>query len=334
MNLLKFTRYVDWWEYKLPPLLAVAYATVIYYGYSLEKAIMRICFLLLAVIVGAIYVSIINDITDVKEDLKAGKGNSMAKLPILMRSAIVGVIVAIALYFTYMLYPDQKSIFFYTLAYLVFSLYSIRPFRFKERGLLGVACDAMGAHLFPALLLTAHLIHFMKVESDMLWYVAIGCWSFLYGVRGILWHQFYDRNNDLKSGTKTFATGIDPSKFRAAEIIIFGLELTGFLIFVSYFYNETLVWAALMYVTLVILRMLAFRKKIRIILTLPSESYQLLVNEFYIVFFPIVLLIQIGSTQPFTWIVLALHIAIFPMNTLFALKDFILGIKAMLNKTI
>ena len=303
---------------------------VIYYNFSLEKAIVPILFLLVAVIVGAIYVSVINDVTDIKEDLKAGKRNSMAKVPILTRVAIVAVIVVIALFFIYMLYPDLKSMLYYMLAYVVFSLYSIRPFRFKERGLLGVACDAMGAHLFPALLLTANLIHFMKVESDVLWYIAIASWSFLYGVRGILWHQFHDRENDLKSGTKTYATGINPANFKTAETIILGLEISGFIIFVSYVFNETILWAALMYACLVCLRMLAFRKKIRIILTSQYEPYQLLLNEFYIVFFPIVLLIQIGTTQPFTWIVLASHVAIFPMNTLFALKDFILSIKKSL----
>jgi 4-hydroxybenzoate polyprenyltransferase len=321
---------VEWWEYKLPPLLAVAYATVIYYDFPLEKAIVQILFLLVAVIVGAIYVSVINDVTDVKEDLEAGKRNSMAMVPNPIRFAFVASILLLAVFFGYLLYPDLKSIVFYTLAYVVFSLYSIRPFRFKERGLLGVACDAMGAHVFPALLLTTNLIHFMKVESHLMWYVAIAGWSFLYGVRGILWHQFHDRENDLKSGTNTFATGIDPKDFKAAETIILGLELLGFLIFLSYFFNKSILWAALAYVCLVVLRMLAFKRKIRIITTSRSESYQLFLNDFYIVFFPIALLIQISLSQPFALLVLGVHIVLFPMNMLLAVKDCILSSKHIL----
>lgn len=334
MNLLKFTRYVEWWEYKLPPLLAVGYATVIYYDFPLEKAIMRILFLLVAVIVGAIYVSVINDVTDIKEDLEAGKSNSMAKVPVPIRFALVAIILVFAMFFGYLLYPDLKSILFYTLAYVVFSLYSIRPFRLKERGLLGVACDAMGAHLFPALLLTANLIHFMKVESPIFWFMAIAGWSFLYGVRGILWHQFHDRENDLKSGTKTYATGIDPKDFKAVETIILSLELLGFMIFISYFFNEAILWAALSYVCMVFLRILAFNRKIRIITTSPSESYQLLLNDFYIVFFPVALLIQICLTQRLGLLVLGLHIVLFPMNMLFAIKDCILSSKHILFKLI
>jgi 4-hydroxybenzoate polyprenyltransferase len=321
---------VEWWEYKLPPLLAVAYATVIYYDFQLEKAIVQILFLLVAVIVGAIYVSVINDVTDVKEDLEAGKRNSMSMVPVPIRFTLVASILVFAVFFGYLLYPDLKSIVFYTLAYVVFSLYSIRPFRFKERGLLGVACDAMGAHVFPALLLTTNLIHFMKVESHLMWYVAIAGWSFLYGVRGILWHQFHDRENDLKSGTNTFATGVDPKDFKGAETFILGLELLGFLIFLSYFFNESILWAALAYVCLVVLRMLAFKRKIRIITTSRSESYQLFLNDFYIVFFPIALLIQISLSQPLALLVLGVHIVLFPMNMLLVVKDCILSSKHIL----
>jgi 4-hydroxybenzoate polyprenyltransferase len=334
MSLLKFTRYVEWWEYKLPPLLSVAYATLIYYDYPLENAWKQIITLLAAVIVGAIYVSVINDLTDIKEDLKAGKRNSMANLPIAIRFVIVAIILVAAVFFGYLFYPDLKSIVFYALAYVVFSLYSIRPFRFKERGLLGVACDAMGAHLFPALLITANLIYFINVESDLWWYVAISSWSLLYGVRGILWHQFYDRENDLKSHTRTYASKVEPEDFKFSETLIMIFETLGFMIFVGHIYNEAILWSALMYVCLVFLRIFILKRKIRIIVTNPGESYQLFLNEFYIVFLPIALIIHMCSTQPFAKLVLIFHVTLFPMNTLLAIKDCVLSCKRLFKRFI
>lgn len=327
MNLLKFTRYVEWWEYKLPPLLSVAYATVIYYNYPLQSAIMQILLLLAAVIVGAVYVSVVNDVTDIKSDLAAGKSNSMAKVPSPVRGVLLAAILAGSLFFSWLLYPDLKSIFFYNMAYLVFSLYSIRPFRFKERGLLGVACDAMGAHLFPALLITANLIYFMEVQGQLLWYLAIAFWSFIYGVRGILWHQFHDRDNDLKSGTKTFATATDPAGFKAVELALFIIELVAFLTFISFVMDGIILLSVFIYVGLAALRLLIFKRKLRIILTTGSEGYQLVLNEFYIVFLPIALLIQICLTEPFAWLILCAHILIFPMNIFSAVRDCFLSLK-------
>ena len=331
-HFLKFTRYVEWWEYKLPPLLAVAYGTVIYYGHPIQEVIKPLVFLLLAIIVGAAYVSVLNDITDVKEDLKAGKSNSMASLPVGSRYAIIVFILFIGICFGFFIYPDWIGVLYYTLAYVVFSLYSIRPFRFKERGLLGIACDAMGAHLFPALLLTSNLIHIMKVEGTMEWYLAIGCWSLLYGVRGILWHQFHDRENDLKSGTNTFATEINPRTFQSVEVVLFIIELLAFLSFISFIVDGFILAAALLYLSLSILRLRIFKRTFRMIVTYPYEKYQLLLNDFYIVFLPITLLLIIGREQPIAWLILCFHLTLFPMNTITAIQDYLLSVRHLVSK--
>lgn len=333
-RILKFTRYAEWWEYKLPPLLAVAYSTVIYYNYPIEKLVTPIAFLLLAIIVGAAYVSVLNDITDVKEDLKAGKGNSIASISVGLRYVIIIIILLVGIACGYFIYPDWVSVLLYTLAYVVFSLYSIRPFRFKERGLLGIACDAMGAHLLPALLVTANLIHIMEVEATIEWYLAIGCWSLLYGARGILWHQFQDRENDLKSGTKTFATWINPQTFQPVEVAFFIMELFALLCFLSFIFDGFILAAALLYIGLSLLRLRIFKRTFRMIVTTPTEKYQLLLNDFYIVFLPITLLVIISLRQPLAWFILCFHITIFPMNTILAIQDYLLSIRYLASKLV
>lgn len=332
MNFLRFTRYIEWWEYKLPPLLSVAYATIIYLDLPIDRAIWRILLLLLAIIAGAVYVSVINDLTDIREDLLAGKPNSMSGMHPYTRIIILAGAIASGLCFSYLLFPDWRTIFFYGMAFLAFSLYSIRPFRFKERGILGVACDAMGAHLFPSLVVTSNLIFLADSSVNVVWLLSISCWSFLYGLRGILWHQFHDRENDLKSGTKTYATGKDPKNFRNAEIVIFGLELVSFATFLSYFINVWVFVALLLYLILVLVRVSAFNREVRIIVSSGSQRYQLLMNDFYIVFFPPALLITISTDQAYGWIILCFHLLIFPMNTLAAIKEYTTSFKLAVSR--
>ena len=228
MKLLEFTRSSEWWEYKLVPLLAVGYATLLLSNYPITQALLKLLFLLSAVITGAIYVSVINDISDIREDAIAGKKNRMARISLLWQITIVSLCLLAGVVNGYFIYPDRLSLFFYIMAWIVFSFYSLPPIRLKKRGIWGLLCDATGAHFFPTLFITSSLLEFSHAEKNVIWYMAAGVWSLCYGLRGILWHQFYDRENDLKSGTTTFASRIKPENFKIQEILIFCTEMIAF----------------------------------------------------------------------------------------------------------
>jgi 4-hydroxybenzoate polyprenyltransferase len=92
---------------------------------------------------------------------------------------------------------------------LLFILYVLPPFRLKERGLLGIATDALYAHALPAAL--AMLTYQSLVEVDHQLddvFVALVAWQFFLGLRNILLHQMKDREHDLKSGIRTFAVAV------------------------------------------------------------------------------------------------------------------------------
>ena len=324
MKLLNFTRYSEWWEYKLVPLVSLGYAVIYLSGYPFTAAIMHLLLILAAVTMGAVYVSVINDLTDIDEDALAGKNNRMAGKPVWLRALILGVFVAAALLFGYLLYPDWVSIAFYAASYLVFTLYSVPPSRLKKRGLWGVCCDGSGAHLFPALLVTYSLYKFTIAEINPAWFVAVGVWAFSYGLRGILWHQFYDRDNDLASSTTTFATRIDPQKFGPAEKGLFIIELTAFLILLSYLYNIWILLSIFIYLLLVAIRARAFGYKTTLIISPKNYPYQLLLNDYYLAFFPLALLVTNAMANNAGWIVLLVHLALFPRKTLLVVKDFAL----------
>jgi 4-hydroxybenzoate polyprenyltransferase len=322
MKFLKFTRYGEWWEYKMVPLLTVGYATLLVNQQLLENEIKQLLMLLCAIVFGAIYVSVINDVTDIKEDALAGKKNRMLGVSMPIRGLIIAVCLTIGVGFGYLIYPDQLSLLFFILAYVVFTLYSVPPIRLKKRGILGVFCDAMGAHLFPALIMAANLMFIAEVEYNLFWLIAIGAWALTYGLRGILWHQFYDRDNDIKSNTKTFAIGIDPLSFLLIEKLILGIELIALAIILSNILNLWIVLALVIYAILVLIRKFGYGYEISIIISPKKSGYQLIMNDFYLVFFPISLLLTSTFNSKYGWIILCAHILLFPQKTILVLKDF------------
>lgn len=327
MKLLEFTRFSEWWEYKLVPLLAVGYATLLLNNYPIAPAVLKLLFLLSAVIIGAVYVSVINDISDITEDALAGKNNRMARISPLWRIIIVSLCVIAGVINGYFIYPDRLSLFFYSMAWVVFSLYSLPPVRLKKRGIWGLLCDAMGAHLFPALFITSSLLEFIQADKNVLWYIATGVWALFYGLRGILWHQFYDRENDIKSGTTTFASRIRPELFKAREVLIFSIELIAFSGILSFIFNLWIACSISLYLLLLWIRKRYLNHSICLIITPVHSPHQLLMNDYYLVFFPLALLFTLSLNHPYGWLVLCCHLLLFPRKTLLALKDVIVILK-------
>ena len=332
IKFLKFTRYGEWWEYKMVPLLAVAYLTTLNLAEPLEAALPRIALLFGALIVGAVYVSVINDLTDIKEDAVAGKRNSMANLRPSLRVAIVTLCVLLAALFIFLIYPDFQAMSYQALSYLVFTLYSVRPIRLKKRGFWGVLCDASGAHLFPSLLITTNLIFYFGGNTNLILTSSIGIWALMYGLRGILWHQFVDRENDLKSGTNTFAANIKPSKFQKPEKIIFLIEIIALGTMLSQVLSFYVLFGLISYAFLVLTRRYVLGYKVFLILVSPNKGYQLLLNDYYFVFLPLSLLLVNASASNFGWFILIAHFVFFPNKIIVVTKDLLIILKKIFRK--
>ncbi|WP_346239412.1 UbiA family prenyltransferase [Niabella insulamsoli] len=322
MSLLKILRHAEWWEYKLPPLLSIAYATLIINDEPVFNYAPHILLILLSLVVGAAYVSIINDITDIDDDLAAGKTNRMAAVAPQKRWIFPALALLIGLLFLIFFYgQDRLSSLFYLIPWISFSLYSFRPIRLKNRGFLGVLADASGSHIFTSLLMVSSVSYISGHPVIYPWLLLVAVWALCYGLRGILWHQFHDRDNDIRSGIETFATKRSPQSFKTAELLIFGVELIvtlGMLVLV----NKTIVYlAAIAYFILVLMRLRRLRLFPLVIIE-PKRPYQILMLDFMQVFFPVALLVYAAITQPKGWIVLLIHLALFPFKTIQVLKDY------------
>ena len=89
----------EWWDHKLVPLLTAFYATALYAGAGVSALWPTALVFLLSLLPGAAYVSIVNDVFDVRSDAAAGKPNRMAARSPAMRAAAVAACVAAGLPF-------------------------------------------------------------------------------------------------------------------------------------------------------------------------------------------------------------------------------------------
>jgi hypothetical protein len=311
LNLKKIIRADEWWGYKLSPLLGIAYATTLIANASLLLSINHIFFLLLSLITGAAYVSIINNVTDAKEDMAAGKINYMLKYPPHLRWIVSAFFVLAGIVFMYFFYPDKLSLGLYIMSWVAFSLYSIPPVRFKTKGILGVFADASGAHLFPGCLIVTSLYFFWNKPVNWPWLVLVAIWALMLGLRGILSHQFDDRDKDIATGVNTYASKINPLHFKNKAKLLIVIELCAFGIMLFLLWNWIVVLFLALYISYVVLRCYFHKTKTIIIIINEKENYRVLMNEYYQVFLPISILLYIAIHQPYGWIILLLHIIIF-----------------------
>lgn len=323
MKVSKIIRSKEWWTYKISPLLALGYATALLSPVPVYKVATQLILLLLSLVVGAIYVSVINDITDLEEDLASGKSNRIQQVPANVRWMIPAACICIGLGFGYFVfYPDLLSCLLYLLSWVAFSLYSIKPIRLKNRGILGVFADGCGSHVFTSLLMVSSVSYITKQPIDWLWFCTIGIWALCYGLRGILWHQFVDRDNDIKVNLNTYASKIDPADFKTKERLLFALELVALGVILAKLHLAAPVIAMALYALLVFIRYDRYSIQTIIVMKNDERPFQILMADYYQLFFPLSLLLFASTQHALNLIILLSHILLFPYILWFAFHDY------------
>jgi hypothetical protein len=320
-TILKASRYNDWWGCKMSPLLAIGYGTAILAGDPIHEIVGGMLLILAGLVIGGIYASTINDITDLHDDILCGKENRISKIPRKYRwlfpigSLAAGVVLAV-----YLLQLDPLTAILYAMPCLCFTLYSFEPFRLKRRGIWGVLADAVGAHLFPVLCIIAAVTMYGKSTINWPWFVLGGIWAFCFGLRGILWHQFQDRARDIQAGIYTFATAQTPKKFRAIPWIIIGVEILAFSGMMMLLQAYVTIPMLLIYLFILYYNGSRFGTRPGIIITPSGRANQIFMLDYYTLFFPLSLLIQIIG-EPYVPLVLIIHLIIFPITPIQVLKN-------------
>lgn len=321
-KLSQFTRSYEWWDHKTPQILSVAYAAALL-GHAPLTILLGNAFPIIfgSLVLIAIYASIINDLTDLEIDIACGKSNMMQRLSPTTRIALTMASLSLILMAGYVIYPRTYAVLFYFCIALSISLYSFPPIRLKKRGIWGVISCASAEHMFPALFAVTIVFYFSSMDIKWVWLLSAGLWSFLYGLRSILWHQFLDKDNDQKSGINTFASSVNPEDFRFREKVLLALELLTLAVLL-YLLNLWIVYLALgLYFVFIFCRQQQFRSRIIIVITPRDQHFQIFMLDFYTIFFPMSLLVYAAFTQVYGWLPLTIHIMLFYKTLLMTLKD-------------
>lgn len=217
-------------QYKFSLIFSSIYVTIVLYDIIPNDIVI---YLLLA-IVAALGIAgigyLLNDWKDYDDDLKNNKSNLFLKLNKFQALALIISAISTAILPWLYLPFTQISLVLLILELLLFVLYALPPFRWKERGILGIICDSLYAQLIPCIFAVYTFAYLGKVSySISALNVIYILWLFVVGVRNIIIHQIYDYHNDIATDNRTFVVtkGLQPIiKFYLqfgfiAEIILF-----------------------------------------------------------------------------------------------------------------
>ena len=152
------------------------------------------------------YGHVINDLADAEHDRIAEKSNRMQGKSWLQVVSIILALQALAWLPWLVLPANRWNLSLIGLQELLLTVYAAPPLRLKERVLPGVLTDALYAYTVPVLITWTTWSHIGSMRPRPLLLAALIPWSLCIGLRGILYHQYLDVENDVRSGVRTFAT--------------------------------------------------------------------------------------------------------------------------------
>lgn len=313
MKLFKLIRAAEWWEYKFPPILIVPYFIVLRSSLSLMATLLTLFFILITLITGAVYVSVLNDLTDIKEDALAGKKNRLAGQQKPVQAMLLLLPVFCAAVLCGLMRYQPLALAMYILAYVCFTLYSLPPFRFKKRGLAGIITDASGSQLFPTLFATALTASAANYNLTITAFLLVAVWSFCFGLRGILWHQFHDLENDKKSGLFTVVQLMNDQQIKLTGRLIILIEVAALTGIIFVFGGYCFYAGIFIYFGYLLLRKRKTNVQI-ILLKYTQANYCIFMNEYYQVLLPLTLLAFLTYRNHSFIILLIIGLILFPFG--------------------
>jgi 4-hydroxybenzoate polyprenyltransferase len=194
----KIVRWSEWYDSKLPFIVMIAYwAAVRQSVTAVWEPIARIA------VYGASLLALgylLNDLSDISIDKAAGKKRAVHRIPkahAWLVAAMLTVIVVGSLW-PYLLRPSLTAELSVAASIFLASAYSLRPFRLKERGWVGLVAASAAQRSLPAIVAAISLD---IVEPAT---VAMTLVFFMNGLRYIILHQVIDAESDHATHVHTF----------------------------------------------------------------------------------------------------------------------------------
>ena len=297
-----------WWEFKVPVFLGVAYLSALVGGISFSRAWLDFLAVLIAIIPLASYVCVINDLTDESSDRAAGKSNRMAGGSVVFKASWLGACFLGGLAAVYFCFGgNTPALLLYVANWMAFALYSVPPFRLKERGAAGVVADACGGMVLPTLW-SALLV---DPSASAAFLSCLAVWALAFGLRGIIFHQLGDLSADRTAGVRTMAVRLGVANLRTLVLfVIFPVELISL---------GCLLWwggstfAAPLLGAYVLLQFALWKwLRIRTVVAEPLPRSRLMLLKYYQVWFPLTSVLALSMQDLNALLCLPLHALLFP----------------------
>lgn len=300
----------DWWFYKIPPLLAIAYAEILIQDISPYSSFTALFALTISMFFVAAYGHVMNDIFDIEVDQKAGKFNRMASLSRGQRTGLSLGLAVLGLVPWWWIGLNTTSSILLATIYLLLTVYPAPPLRLKERLFWGAVADAAAVHAVPTLLVATVFatLTVSSTPSNNVFEIIATAWAFVTGVRGILLHQIWDRANDLKSGIQTLATKFSVGTLRFwVNYLVFPLEviLSGVLALVI---TQSAPLFLVPYAAYGLMLILMVQDEFN---PCPPEKTFVVLHDFYEVWLPLSLLSLLSVHESAFLVLLAVHVTLF-----------------------
>lgn len=226
-----------WWNCQVPLMCIAVYYQLIRSNPmpNLGKALITMGLYLVTTIGIAGYGQLMNDLCDREQDRRTGAHNLMSgKNGKQIAIQFFGILMIAGLPWLWL--PSSPPIFALVgLELVLLTLYSVPPFRLKNRGVLGVLADASYAYSIPILVSTLVFGRIGNVPVPPVLFCVLFAWSFCEGLYSILNHQLQDEERDRMDNIKTFVTRFGWERaFRIMSRVLLPLELICFLMLLVY----------------------------------------------------------------------------------------------------
>lgn len=211
-----------WWASKISPLLAVAFlGLLVDRRPPLEAASLAVVMVVSACLLAS-SAYVVNDWFDRHVDLAAGKPSRVMGLrpravaALIVTLDVVGVVPWVVLGLPPVGWAALAAIVVLPL------VYSAPPVRAKERGALGLAADAVLAHVAPTVFALAVFGGFRadgRAEVAVVAAATVG-WSVFSGLRRIVGHEVVDEPLDRAVGVRTWVVAVGVERARRSVRLV------------------------------------------------------------------------------------------------------------------
>ena len=232
-----------WWVYKIAGGLLTAVLFTMHYQIPVDEVYWESLGILFGVFVTlAIFGHTVNDLSDKHVDRKAGKQNLILSFGTNGGIMLMLLVAVLSLSLSWLYLPQPVSIMVLVQMILNAS-YSLRPFRFKERGFLGLIITGFYERSLPYLMVISLLLsvsggHGLNLDGVAYAYLL---WSFIWEMRNYLKGQTDDMGSDRVSNVRSIAIELGQNRVVGWMWLLFSVEMLMFSVWAFTFQNVAVI---------------------------------------------------------------------------------------------